>query len=151
MKVVAKNSKAYYEYIVLDEYTAGLVLLGWQVKSIKNGGMSIKEAYCLYFKDEMWLRGANVAPWKGTDVTLLEKGKRDIKLLLNAKEIQKLSEKAQLKGLTIIPLEVLEDRGKLKLKLGMAQGKKLWDKRAAVKDKEARREIDRVLKGGNSF
>lgn len=151
MKIVAKNKKAFFSYEILDKYIAGMVLAGWQVKSIKNGGASIKEAYAYVHKGEMFLKSAQIAVWKGMGEIEKSNAGKDIKLLLHKGEIEKIAEKLATKGLTLVPIAIGEERGRLKLEIGLARGKKLWDKRASTKNRESKRDIQRELKGSKYF
>ena len=146
MKSITKNKKAYFEYQILEKHTAGIKLVGSEVKSIRNGKVSIVEAYCFISNGEIFIKGMHITEHK-------EGGKhnnhipiRDRKLLMNKKEIVKLKEQISQKGLTIVPLEViLTNNGFIKLELGLAKGKNLHDKRESIKEKDLKRELDRNL------
>ncbi len=146
MKSITKNKKAYFEYQILDKHTAGIKLQGSEVKSIRAGKVSIVEAYCFISNDEIFIKGMHITEHK-------EGGKhnnhiplRDRKLLMKKKEIIKLSEQISQKGLTIVPLEViLTNTGFIKLEIGLAKGKNLYDKRNTLKEKDLKREIERNL------
>ena len=146
MKKICINKKAYFEYQILDKYTAGIKLQGSEVKSIRSGKVSIVEAYCFIADDEIFIKGMHVTEHK-------EGGKynnhipvRDRKLLMKKKEIIKLSENISQKGLTIVPLEIiLTNTGFIKLEIGLAKGKNLYDKRNSLKEKDLKRELDRNL------
>ena len=132
------NRKARFEYNILEEFLAGIILIGGEVKSIRAGKGSINEAYCLLINGEMFIRNMHVDPYK--DATLEQDPKRDRKLLLNKNELEKIQGIMIDKGLTIIPLEV--KTGKLiKVKIGIGKGKKLYDKRQSIKEKEAQKEM----------
>ena len=146
MKHLIKNKKAYYEYTILEKYTAGIKLLGSEVKSIRSGKVSIGESYCFISNDEIFIKGMHISEHKEAGRHYNHDPLRDKKLLLNKKEIIKLKEKTAQKGLTLIPLEViLTDTGFLKLEIGLAKGKNLYDKRQTLKEKDLKREIERNL------
>jgi len=141
-----KNKKAYYEFEILEKFVAGMVLMGSEIKSIRNGHINIQEAHCYFKKKELWVRNMNIgiyeqAAHNGHETT------RERKLLLNKKELKKLLEKTREKGLTIIPLRLfISERGWVKLEVGLAKGKKIHDKRNTIKDRESKRELDRLKK-----
>jgi SsrA-binding protein len=144
MKHIIKNKKAYYEYTILEKYTAGIKLLGSEVKSIRNGKVSISESYCFISNDEIFIKGMHVSEHKEAGKHFNHDPLRDRKLLLNKSEIIKLKEKSAQKGLTLIPLDViLTDTGFLKIEIGLAKGKNLYDKRQSIKEKDLKREIER--------
>lgn len=146
MKKICINKRAYFEYQILDKYTAGIKLQGSEVKSIRGGKVSIVEAYCFIADDEIFIKGMHVTEHK-------EGGKhnnhiplRDRKLLMKKKEIIKLRENISQKGLTIVPLEIiLTNTGFIKLEIGLAKGKNLYDKRNSLKEKDLKRELERNL------
>lgn len=147
-KYITKNRKAWYQYHILESFEAGLVLVGTEVKSLRQGKVSMVDAYATIKTDEAWLHNLHISPF--------EKGNRQNhdplrprKLLLHKREIQKLIAKTQEKGLTLIPLRLyLNPRGRVKVEVGLCKGKKLHDKRAATAEKDAKREIERVVKAG---
>jgi len=146
MKHLIKNKKAYYEYTILEKYTAGIKLLGSEVKSIRNGNVTIGESYCFISNDEMFIKGMNISPHKEGGIHNNHNPLRDKKLLLKKKEILKIKDKISQKGLTLIALEViLTDTGFLKIEIGLAKGKNLHDKRESIKEKDLKREIERNL------
>ncbi len=148
MEQITKNKKAYFDYEIVENYTAGIVLLGSEVKSIRNKDISIKEAYCHVVDDEMWIKGMHIAPFKESGSHQNHEPIRDRKLLLNKKEIIKLQEKVAQKGLTIIPLKVIiNGKGLIKVDIGLAVGKNNYDKRQSLKEKDQKREVDRESKG----
>lgn len=142
-----RNKKANFEYAIIDTYTAGIKLTGTEIKSIRASKASINEAYCVFVKDELVIRNMNITEYThGTHYN--HEPKRDRKLLLNRNELTKLKKKSQEKGLTIIPLRLFtNEKGLAKLDIALAQGKKLYDKREDLKSKDAKREIDRKMKG----
>lgn len=139
-----RNKKAGFEFIFLEELVSGIVLFGSEVKSIRNGAASFTDAYC-YIKDgEIFLKNLHISEYKDTSYNQHEP-KRERKLLLTKKEIRKLKTSVSEKGLTIIPTKMfISEKGLVKIVIALAKGKKLWDKRADLKDKDAKREI-----GGN--
>lgn len=138
-----KNKKASFEYEFVDTYTAGIVLKGTEIKSIRQGKASISEAYCFFEKGELWIKGMNISVYENGTYNNHEP-LRARKLLLNKDELEKLERKSEEKGLTIIPLKMFStSRGFVKLDIALARGKKLHDKRASIKEKDIKREIDR--------
>ena len=149
MKILTKNKTAYFQYEILEEIEAGISLIGHEVKAIKTGRISIKGAYASIRKGEMFLIGATIPPYQAKNTSKNYDEKRDRKLLLKKKEIQYLADKIEKKGLTIVPLKVYSVKGKVKIGIGVAKGKKKFDKRAKIKKITTEREIDRQLKEFN--
>lgn len=138
-----KNRKAYYEYHFIDTYTAGIVLTGTEIKSIRNGEVSIKEAYCIFLDNELWVRKMHIAQYIEASYNNHEPT-RERKLLLSKKELKKLLIKSEDKGLTIIPVRFfINNRGYAKLDIVLAKGKKLYDKRENIKERDMKREMER--------
>jgi len=147
MEQISKNKKAYFDYEILENYTAGIVLVGSEVKSIRRKDVSIKEAYCHIINGEMWLKGMHIAPFKESGMYQNHEPIRDRKLLLNKKEIKKMEEKVSQKGMTIIPLKVIiTGRGLIKVDIGLGVGKKLYDKRNTIRDRDIAMDNKRELK-----
>lgn len=145
-KVNIKNKKASFEYHLLDKFTAGIVLTGTEVKALREGKASIAEAYCLFINDELWVRNMHIAEYDPGSYNN-HPPLRDRKLLLQQKELQKLSKKMTNKGLTIVPIRLyFSESGYAKLDIALAQGKKLHDKRDSIKDKDIKRTLDRAMK-----
>ena len=141
-----KNKRASFEYAILEEYVAGIQLLGTEIKSIRESKASINEAFCVFFKDELYIRNMDISEYSHGNLNNHEP-KRDRKLLLKRKELDKLKKKSQEKGLTIIPLRLFtNNKGLAKVAIALAKGKKLYDKRESLKTKDIKREIDRHLK-----
>lgn len=138
-----KNKKAYFEYIILEKYIAGIVLHGTEIKSIRAGKASIVESYCTVQNGEIFVRNMTIAEYDyGTYNN--HDPKRDRKLLLNKKEIKKISNKTKESGLTIIPLLLfISPEGYAKLEIALAKGKKMYDKRESLKEKQNRRDLER--------
>ena len=141
-----KNRQAYFEYAIEDKYDAGLVLLGTEVKSIREGKVSFNDSFCLFFKDELWIRGMYIAEYSmGTSNNHI--AVHDRKLLLTKRELRKLQTKMKDVGYTIIPLRIFfNEKQFVKIQIGLGKGKKLHDKRESIKKKETDREIKRFLK-----
>lgn len=142
-----QNKRAGFEYHLLDTFTAGMVLSGTEIKSIRNGKASILEAYCVYNDGEVFIRNMHIAAYEnGSYYNHSPKGDR--KLLLNKKEINKIEKHLKDKGNTVIPLKIfISEKGWAKLNIALAKGKKLHDKRNDLKEKDDKREMDRALKG----
>ena len=138
-----KNKKASFEYFLFDEYTAGIVLSGTEIKSIRDGKASLVDSYCVFIGNELFIRNAHISEYKfGTYYNHI--AKRDRKLLLERRELKKLLNKTSEKGFTIIPtLLFINEKGLAKLKISIARGKKTYDKRETLKKKESNREIER--------
>ena len=139
------NRKARHEYNILENYTAGIVLQGSEVKSIKAGKANIGDAYCVITNGEIWLKNSHVSKYDSDKFTNHEE-KRDRKLLLNKKEIRRLTSDVQNPGYTIIPLKMFIMKGKIKLEIGLCKGKKYYDKRESIKERDSKRELDRIKK-----
>ncbi|WP_462265177.1 SsrA-binding protein SmpB [Mucilaginibacter sp.] len=141
-----KNKKAYFEYHILDKYTAGIKLLGTEIKSIREGKANINDAFCTFVDDMLYVRNLHIAEYSHGSFYNHE-AKRDRTLLLQKKELKKLKTRTQEKGLTIIPLAMfISERGFAKLEIGLAQGKKAFDKRETMKERDVKVELDRVMK-----
>jgi SsrA-binding protein len=143
---IAKNRKAYYEYHILDEYEAGVVLMGSEVKSIRLGNVTLSDSFIYLKSGEIWIKNLKVARYAQTHVSEPHQENRDKKLLLTKKEINKISRSLEDQGTTCIPLTIFTKRNKIKIKIGVAKGKKLYDKRQSIKDKDMKRELQRNLK-----
>ena len=143
--VVATNRKAFHEYHILETFEAGVQLRGSEVKSIREGKASLKQAYILIRKGEAWLRGTHISTYSHTGFEGHEPV-RDRKLLLHKKEIQRINSKLAEKGLTAVPTKLYFKGGLIKLEFGLAKGKKLYDKRDTKKKRDVERDIQRALK-----
>lgn len=145
-QVNIKNRRATFDYEITDTYTAGIVLTGTEIKSIRMGKASLSDTYCLVENGEVWVKNMYVAEYfYGTYNNHLTR--RDRKLLLNKKEIAKLSRTGAEAGFTIVPLRLfISDRGLAKLVIGVARGKKSYDKRQSIKEREDKRQLDRIFK-----
>ena len=144
-RLIASNKKAYHEYHVLETFKAGIVLTGTEIKSIRNGKVSLNEGFARLEKGEILLYGMHVSPYeKGTHYN--HDPDRTRKLLLTKGEIQKLIGKTKESGLTLIPLRIYFDRCWVKVDIGLCKGKKLYDKRETIQARDSKREIERSLK-----
>lgn len=141
-----KNRSAYFEYYVDDKYTAGMALLGTEVKSLRAGRASFNDSYCLFQEGELWVKSLHIAEYShGTYNN--HNPLRDRKLLLQKRELKKLQSKIKEKGYTIIPLRIFfTDKNLAKLEIGLAKGKKLHDKRETIKARDTEREMKRFIK-----
>jgi SsrA-binding protein len=145
MKTVAQNRKAYHEYHILESLEAGLALKGTEVKSLRAGRASLKEAYARPEGGELWLLGAHIARYEAGSHTNHEPT-RPRKLLLHRDQIDRLASQALEKGLTLVPLKLYFKNGRAKVELGLARGKKLYDKRQVMIQRAMQREIDQATK-----
>ena len=141
-----RNKKAYFEYHILDKYTAGLQLLGTEIKSIRQGKVNIYDSFCGFLNQQLYVRNMHIAEYSHGSFYNHEQ-KRDRILLLNKKELKKLRDKSEEKGYTIVPLALfINERGFAKLEIGLAQGKKTFDKRDSIKEREGKIELSRAMK-----
>ncbi|NLA24030.1 MAG: SsrA-binding protein SmpB [Bacteroidales bacterium] len=138
-----RNRKASFQYELFDTLVAGIQLKGTEIKSIRDGKVSFTDAYCQIYNNEMWLKGLHIAEYSlGTCNN--HEPKRDRKLLLNKREIKQWQKKVNEKGFTIIPISLfIDENGRAKLEIALARGKKLYDKRESLKQKDIKREMDR--------
>ncbi len=143
-----QNRKARHEYEIIDEIEVGMVLKGSEVKSLRTGSASLDEAYAFAKNGEIWLIDCNISPYPNATV-FNHPPKRERKLLLHRRELNKWSAKAKEKGLTLVPLEIFfNERGIAKLRLGLARGKTFGDKRHSLRERDVKREMDRALRRG---
>ncbi len=144
--VQIKNKKASFEYFLVETFTAGIVLTGTEIKSIRLGKASLVDTYCTIINGEMWVKGMSISPYFYGSYSNHEM-RRDRKLLLTKREIRRLAEATKQPGFTIIPILVfIDEHGRAKMDIALAKGKKLYDKRQTLKEKEDRREMDRAKK-----
>jgi SsrA-binding protein len=144
-RVIAENRKARHDYHILDTWEAGIVLLGTEVKSIREGGVNLRDSYARVDNGELWMLNVHISPYSHRGS--FEHGeKRQRKLLLHAHEIQKLTGKVAEKGLTLVPLEMYFNRGRVKVLLGLAKGKQEHDKRETIRRREVDRETRAAVK-----
>ena len=144
--VQIKNKKASFEYFFVETFTAGIVLTGTEIKSIRLGKASLVDTYCLIINGEIWVKGMSISPYFYGSFSNHEM-KRDRQLFLTRREIWKLQEATKQPGFTIVPtLVFIDQNGRAKVDIALCRGKKLYDKRATLKEKEDRREMDRAFK-----
>src|SRR5437773_2774402 len=145
-RTIATNRRARHEYAILETVEAGLVLRGTEVKSLRAGQVTFKDSYATVRNEEAWLVGCHISPYShGSDANHPE---RDRKLLLHRREITRLLGKTAERGLTLVPLRLYFKDGRAKVELGLARGRKLHDKRAAIREREVRREMDKAARAG---
>ncbi len=145
---IADNKKAFFDYFIEERYEAGIVLEGWEVKAIRAGRVQIKEGYVVVRDAEMYLIGAHISPLQSASTHVTPDPVRTRKLLLKADEIKKLIGKVEQRGYTLVPLNLHYTRGRVKCEIGLAKGKKLFDKRETEKQRDWQREKSRIMKGG---
>lgn len=150
MPVLARNKKAFFDYFIEDKYEAGIELVGTEVKSIKAGKVSIKESFVRIIKNEMFIMNMNVTPYEFGNIHNLPE-KRVRKLLLNRKEINKIGQKIKEQGYTIVPLSIYTKQRLVKVEIGIAKGKKNYDKRETLKRKDQEKEMKKVQKNYSRF
>ncbi len=143
---IAVNRQATHEYFIEDQFEAGLVLEGWEVKSLREGRVQLKESFIQINKGEAWLHGAHISPLLSASTHVNPDSIRPKKLLLHRQELNRLIGAVERKGYTLIPLSMYWVRGRAKLKIGLAKGKKLHDKRQASKDRDWQRDKARIMK-----
>ena len=143
---IVENRKAFHDYFVEERFEAGLVLEGWEVKAIRAGRVQLKEGYVIVSNGEVFLIGSHVSPLPTASTHVQPDPTRTRKLLLNAAEIKKLIGAVERAGYTLVPLDLHYTRGRVKLSIGLAKGKKQYDKRATERDKDWNREQQRLLR-----
>jgi SsrA-binding protein len=143
---IAVNRKATHDYFIEERFEAGMVLQGWEVKSLRDGRVQLKESYVVIKRGEAWLSGAHVSPLLSASTHINPEAVRAKKLLLNRHELNKLIGAVERKGYTLIPLSMYWKQGRAKLEIGLAKGKQLHDKRATSKDRDWQREKERIMK-----
>ena len=144
--VIASNKKAFFNFEIVDTLECGIVLTGYEVKSLRRGNMSLQDAFIRIDRGELWMIGGYIAPFMQGGQFQEVNHRRNRKLLAHKKEILKLYSKVQEKGVTLIPTRVYFKQNKVKLELGLAKSKKQHDKRRVIKEREQKREIDRARK-----
>ena len=145
IRVVTTNRKARHEYKIIDSYEAGIVLLGTEVKSIREGRVNLSDSYARFRRGELWLIGLHISPYTQSDIENHDP-LRDRKLLLNSRELKKLFRQVEEKGVTLIPLKVYFKGHLVKIELGLGRGKRKYDKRAAIAEKDQKRDMERQRK-----
>ena len=145
-RIVATNRKAYHEYHILDKYETGIELLGSEVKSLREGNANLKEAYIVIRKEQAWVLGIHISPYSRTGFEGHEPV-RERRLLLHKREIEKIKISLEQKGLTAVPLQMyFNPNGWAKLEIGIAKGKKIYDKRKAIRERDIQREAEREIR-----
>ena len=141
-----RNRQAYYDYFIDDKYDAGMVLTGTEVKSLRAGRASFNDSYCYFHRGEMWIKSLHIAEYShGTSSN--HDPLRERKLLLNKKELKKIESKIKEKGITVVPLRIFfSEKGIAKIELGLGKGKKLYDKRETIKQRDNQRELKKFIK-----
>ena len=150
VKVIVTNRKAWHEYHILDKYEGGIVLYGSEVKAIREGKANIKEAYVRFIENELFVIGMHIGKYSNEGYST-HTPVRDRKLLLHKKELLNLRKMVDEKGKTLIPLSMYLKGGRVKVEFGLAQGKKMWDKRKTKMEKDVKRQVDRAMKSYNNF
>jgi SsrA-binding protein len=143
---IADNKKAFHDYFIEEKFEAGLVLEGWEVKAIRAGRVQLKEAYVVLKNAEVFLIGCHISPLATASTHIHPDPTRSRKLLLRGEEIRKLIGKTERAGFTLVPLDMHFLKGRIKLQIGLAKGKKQYDKRAAEKEREWQREKQRIVR-----
>jgi len=143
---ITQNKKAFHDYTIEERFEAGLVLHGWEVKSIREGQVHLREAYVIVRGGELWLLNAHITPLKTASTHVTPEPTRTRKLLLRAEEIRKLIGKVERSGYALVPLDLHFSKGRIKLEFGLAKGKRQYEKRSAEAEKEWKREQGRLLK-----
>lgn len=144
-KVITTNKKAYHDYTIFEKYEAGIVLTGTEIKSVRKNAINLKDSFCRIEDNEIFLYNCHISPYEQGN-RYNHKADRIRKLLLTKKEILKMHSKIKKDGYTIVPLEVFLSKGFAKVEIGLAKGKKLYDKRETLAKKDQQREIDRKMK-----
>ena len=149
-KMISQNKKAFHDYFVDERYEAGIALFGTEVKSIRAGAVNLKDSYCSFDKGEMYVVGMHISPYEQGNIFNREP-LRDRKLLMHRREIMKLQGQVQQKGYTLVPLSLYFSGSHVKVEVGLCRGKKLYDKRDALAEKQAGREIDRRMREQSKY
>ena len=149
VKVIVTNRKAWHEYHILDKYEGGILLYGSEVKAIREGKANIKEAYVRFIENELFVIGMHIGKYSNEGYST-HSAVRDRKLLLHKKELLNLRKMVDEKGKTLIPLSMYLKGGRVKVEFGLAQGKKMWDKRKTKMEKDIKRQVDRAMKDYNN-
>ena len=148
VKIIARNPKAFHEYFVEDRIEAGISLSGTEVKSVRLGTLSLKDAWCQVKDGELWVRQLHISPYEQGNI-FNKDPLRPRRLLLHKREIMRLFSKIRLEGYAVIPLSVYLKNSRVKLEIALCKGKKLYDKRQDAANKDARRQIERAVKENN--
>ena len=146
---IIKNKKAFHDYFIEEKYEAGIVLEGWEVKAIRENRINIKESYVIIQRGEIYILGCHITPLGAASTHIRPDAIRTRKLLLKGQEIVKLIGKVERSGFTLVPLDFHFSKGKIKVQVGLAKGKKQFDKRHTEKEKDWQREKERILRSAN--
>lgn len=146
---IAQNKKAFHDYFIEEKHEAGIVLEGWEVKAIRDGRVQLKEAYVVIQRGEIYLIGCHITPLGSASTHIRPDSTRTRKLLLHSEEIAKLIGKVERAGYTLVPLDMHYTRGRVKIEIGLAKGKKQYDKRDAEKERDWERERGRIMRAAN--
>ena len=149
-KIIAQNRKAYHDYFVDERYEAGIALFGTEVKSVRGGAVNLKDAYCTVKDGELYAIGIHISPYEKGNIFNKEP-RRDRKLLMHKREIAKLGGLMTQKGYTLVPLSLYFSGKNVKVEVGLCRGKKLYDKRDALAEKQTNREIDRRMRDQSKY
>ena len=144
--MIALNRRARYDYTFLEEFDCGIILVGSEVKSIRMGNVTMIDAFIFIKDNEVWIKNLKIAPYKSAHTLDIHEENRDKKLLLNKKEINRIKRKLEDKGITAIPLGMFIKNNKIKIKIAVAKGRKTWDKRESIKERDLTREMQRNRK-----
>jgi SsrA-binding protein len=146
---IAQNKKAFHDYFIEEKHEAGIVLEGWEVKAIRDGRVQLKEAYVIIQRGEIYLIGCHITPLGAASTHIRPDSTRTRKLLLHSEEIAKLIGKVERAGYTLVPLDMHYTRSRVKVEIGLAKGKKQYDKREAEKERDWEREKGRIMRAAN--
>ncbi|HQR51520.1 MAG TPA: SsrA-binding protein SmpB [Methylophilaceae bacterium] len=146
---IAQNKKAFHEYFIEEKYEAGVVLEGWEVKAIREGKVQLKEAYVIIQHGEIYIIGCHITPLGSASTHVRPDATRTRKLLLHSEQIAKLVGKVERAGYTLVPLDMHYTRGRIKIEIGLAKGKKQYDKRESEKERDWEREKGRIMRARN--
>ena len=149
IKLIAKNSKAYHDYFILEKFEAGIALAGTEVKSIRQGNVNLKDSYCIIKDGQLTVHGMHISPYEKGNI-FNKDPRRPRQLLMHKREIMRLYGTIKQDGVALIPLSVYLTHARVKIELGLAKGKKLYDKRESAAKRDAKREIDRTMKSRNA-
>ena len=149
-KTISENRKARHDYFILESYEAGIELVGTEVKSLRQGGVNLKDSWCSIEDGEMFIKGMHISPYEKGNIFNRDP-MRVRKLLLHKKEIEKLFGKIKCDGLTLVPISIYFKGSNVKVQDGLCKGKKLYDKRDAAAERDAKRDIDRTMKSRNNY
>ena len=150
IKIISKNPKAYHDYFIEDKYEAGIELCGTEVKSVRQGNVNLKDAFCIVKDGELSVVGMHISPYEQGNI-FNKDPRRTRRLLMHKREILRLFQKTKVDGYSLIPLSLYFRNARVKVEVGLARGKKLYDKRDAAAAKDAKREMDRAMKSRGGY